>query len=144
MAEVASLRTATASPGSAWRTRLRHLDPSLLVWIALALVLIFLVVNPLLRLVVTSFTAQSTGEFTVANYLTAYGRQRYLTAVWNSLELGAAVSVLCLVFAVPIAWGIARTNMPAKGAIRLLALGAFITPPYLGAVAWMLLAGPNS
>jgi iron(III) transport system permease protein len=141
LSDAASL-TRTALPG--WRARVRHLDPSLLVWVALAAVLVFLVVNPLLRLVVTSFTAPGTGGFTLANYLAAYGRQRYLVALWNSLELGFAVSLLCLVLAVPIAWGVARTNMPAKGTVRLLVLGAFITPPYLGAVAWMLLAGPNS
>jgi iron(III) transport system permease protein len=142
MSEAASLARPAALPE--WRTRLRHLDPSLLVWIALAAVLVFLVVNPLLRLVVTSFTEKGSGAWTVANYLAAYGRQRYLVALWNSLELGAAVSLLCLVLAVPIAWGVARTDMPAKGAVRILVLGAFITPPYLGAVAWMLLAGPNS
>jgi iron(III) transport system permease protein len=142
MSEAASLARPATLPE--WRTRLRHLDPSLLVWIALAAVLVFLVVNPLLRLVVTSFTEKGSGAWTVANYLAAYGRQRYLVALWNSLELGAAVSLLCLILAVPIAWGVARTDMPAKGAVRILVLGAFITPPYLGAVAWMLLAGPNS
>src|ERR1700688_4635795 len=34
--------------------------------------------------------------------------------------------------------------MPCKGLIRLLVLGAFVTPPYLGSIAWILLAGPNS
>ena len=34
--------------------------------------------------------------------------------------------------------------MPGKGIIRMLVLGAFITPPYLGAIGWILLAGPNS
>jgi len=28
--------------------------------------------------------------------------------------------------------------------VRLLVLGAFVTPPYLGSIAWILLAGPNS
>ena len=51
---------------------------------------------------------------------------------------------LCLIFAVPIAWAVSRTDMPCKGAIRLLILGAFVTPPYLGAIGWILLAGPNS
>jgi iron(III) transport system permease protein len=34
--------------------------------------------------------------------------------------------------------------MPGKGVIRLLVLGAFVTPPYLGSIGWILLAGPNS
>jgi iron(III) transport system permease protein len=46
--------------------------------------------------------------------------------------------------AVPMAWAVSRTDMPGKGLIRALTLGAFITPPYLGALAWILLAGPNA
>ncbi|BBK33533.1 iron(III) transport system permease protein [Stella humosa] len=137
--------TLAAGPGRpSWATRLRHFDPTILVWLLLAAVLVFLVVNPLLRLVLTSFAEKDTGVFTLANYAAAYGRPRYVQALWNSVLLGAAVSVLCLVLAVPLAWGVSRTDMPGKGLVRLLVLGTFITPPYLGAIGWILLAGPNA
>jgi iron(III) transport system permease protein len=124
--------------------RLRALDRTLLLWLVLAAVLIFLVVNPLLRLVLTSFQAADGGGFTLANYAAAYGRPRYVQALWNSLMLGAAVSALCVLFAVPMAWAISRTDMPAKHLVRLSVFGAFVTPPYLGAIGWILLAGPNA
>ncbi|MEJ0071522.1 MAG: iron ABC transporter permease [Pseudomonadota bacterium] len=127
-----------------WAARLRAFDRTMLLWLALAAVLIYLVVNPLLRLVVTSFQTVDTGDFTLANYAAAYGRPRYVQALWNSLMLGAAVSVLCVLFAVPMAWAIARTDMPGKHLVRLSVFGAFVTPPYLGAIGWILLAGPNA
>jgi iron(III) transport system permease protein len=34
--------------------------------------------------------------------------------------------------------------MPGRGLTRMLVLATFITPPYTGAVAWILLAGPNA
>ena len=34
--------------------------------------------------------------------------------------------------------------MPGRGFARMLVLATFITPPYTGAVAWILLAGPNA
>jgi iron(III) transport system permease protein len=126
------------------RLRRRTFDPALLLWIVLAAALIFLVVNPLFRLVQLSMQDTDSGAFTLLNYVTAYSRQRYLVAMWNSLQLGFWVTVLCLIFAVPIAWAVSRTDMPCKGAIRLLILGAFVTPPYLGSIGWILLAGPNS
>ena len=129
---------------ASWGVRLRNFDPTLLVWLGLAAILVFLVVNPLFRLVLTSFAEKDTGAFTLANYAAAYGRARYVEALWNSLLLGGAVSMLCLVLAVPLAWGVSRTDMPGKGLVRLLVLGAFITPPYLGAIGWILLAGPNA
>src|SRR3984957_9182238 len=125
-------------------SRRRTFDPALLLWIVLAAALIFLVVNPLFRLVQLSLQDTDTGAFTLMNYVAAYGRSRYLVAMWNSLQLGFWVTVLCLLFAVPLAWAVSRTDMPCKGAIRILVLAAFVTPPYLGSIAWILLAGPNS
>ncbi|HEX4368601.1 MAG TPA: iron ABC transporter permease [Rhodopila sp.] len=119
-------------------------DPLIVLWIVLAAALVLLVVNPLFRLVQTSLQDTDTGAFTWMNYVTAYSRPRYLVAMLNSLRLGAGVTVLCLLFAVPMAWAVSRTDMPGKGLIRFLVLGAFVTPPYLGAIAWILLAGPNS
>ncbi|MBV9786412.1 MAG: iron ABC transporter permease [Acidisphaera sp.] len=133
-----------ASAAVAAPARARHFDWLIVLWIALAAVLIFLVVNPLLRLAMSSLQEADTGAFTLANYLTAYGRPRYLQALWNSLDLAVCVTLLCLLFALPIAWGVSRTDMPGKSAVRVLVLGAFITPPYLGAIGWILLAGPNA
>jgi iron(III) transport system permease protein len=124
--------------------RLRNLEPSLLLWIALVAILVFLVVNPLARLLVSSLTDPASGSFTLANFFAAYGRPRYITALTNTVVMGLWVTALCVAFAVPMAWAVSRTDMPGKMLIRLLTLGAFITPPYLGALAWIFLAGPNA
>ena len=71
----------------------------------------------------------------LANFAAAYGRERYVIALRNSLVLGIAVTALCSVVAVPMAWTVSRTNMPGKALVRLLTLGAFVTPDYLGALA---------
>ena len=124
--------------------RASRFDSTWLLWIAIIAVLLFLVVSPFVYLVITSFQAERTGEFTFANYATAYGRARYIDALFNSLKLGVVSAALAGVFAVPLAWAVARTNMPGRGLTRMLVLVTFITPPYTGAVAWILLAGPNA
>ncbi len=124
--------------------RWRHLDRSLVVWLLFVAVLLLLVVNPLARLVWSSFQNGETGAFTLANYATAYGRWRYVEALVNSLVVGLAVAALCAVFGVPMAWAVSRTDMPGKGLVWAAILGTFIVPSYLGAVAWILLAGPNA
>jgi len=131
-----------ATPLRAQRTR--RFDPSWLLWIAIIAVLLFLVVSPFLQLLITSFRSEKTGGFTLANYAAAYGRDRYVQALLNSLELGACAALLAGAFAVPLAWAVSRTNMPGRGFVRMLVLATFITPPYTGAVAWILLAGPNA
>lgn len=126
------------------RARIGGWDPTWLLWIAIIAVLLFLVVSPFVYLVLTSFQAEGTGAFTLQNYVTAYGRARYVDALFNSLKLGAGAAFLAGVLAVPLAWGCSRTNMPGRGFVRMLVLATFITPPYTGAVAWILLAGPNA
>jgi iron(III) transport system permease protein len=119
-------------------------DRSRLVWLLFVVLLLVLVVNPLARLLWVSFQAPDGGAFTLANYLTAFGRWRYVEALVNSLIVGVAVGALCVVFGVPMAWALSRTDMPGKGLVWAAILGTFIVPNYLGAVAWILLAGPNA
>ena len=123
---------------------LGRFDPTKLIWFGIAAILILLVVNPLFRLLLTSFEDQATGAFTIANYIDAFSRVRYLVGFRNSILLGICVACLCLVFAVPMAWAVSRTDMPGKQLIRALVLATFITPPFLGATCWILLAGPNA
>jgi len=137
-----SLAQPTARGG--FGRRLAFLEPSMALWLVLIAVLVFLIASPLVRLVVSSFQEPDTGRFTLANYISAYGNLRHLRAVLNSLELGLGVALLAGLFGVPVAWAISRTDMPAKGLVRLMVFGAFITPPYLGAIGWILLAGPNA
>jgi iron(III) transport system permease protein len=41
-------------------------------------------------------------------------------------------------------WLVARTDLPLSRTIRALVTASFVTPPFLGAIAWELLAAPNS
>ena len=41
-------------------------------------------------------------------------------------------------------WLVARTDMPLRRTIRALVMASFVTPPFLGAIAWEMLAAPNS
>lgn len=140
---------AAASPGQAsWASsglrRLRDLEPANLIWIALVAALLFLIAGPMVKLLLVSFETRGSGAFTFNNYLTAYGRARYLDALVNSLILGASSASLAVIFAVPMAWAVSRTDMPGKGLTWAAVLGAFVVPPYLTAIGWILLAGPNS
>lgn len=84
------------------------------------------------------------GGRTLGNYVEAFSRPRYLVGFRNSLLLGFNVACLCLLFAVPMAWGVSRTNMPGKKLVQVFVLCTFVTPPFLGATSWILLAGPNA
>jgi len=121
----------------------RRLEPTTLVFALAAVVLVFIVVAPLTRLIAVSFEDARTGAWTLANYAAAYGTPRHVTALTNTLWMGAGVVVVASILAAPLAWACTRTDMPGRTFIRLSVVGAFVTPPYLGAIAWILLAGPK-
>ena len=52
--------------------------------------------------------------------------------------------MLCCAVAAPMGWLVARTDMPFRRTVRLLVTASFVTPPFLGAIAWEILAAPNS
>ena len=133
---------ATAAPRR--RFRVPRPQAATFVWLAIAAILVVLIVLPFGQLLLTSLSDPDTGALTLHNYVEAYGKARHVTALLNTLKMGAAVVALSLVFAVPLAWACARTDMPGRNFVRLAVFGAFIIPPYLGGVGWILLAGPNT
>jgi iron(III) transport system permease protein len=122
----------------------RRFDWTLPIWILCAAILAFIVINPVARLVLASFEVIDGKGYTLDNYGAAFGRWRHVQALINTLVMATGVSILAGLFAVPLAWATVRTDMPGKTFVRLGVLAAFITPPYLGAVGWILLAGPNA
>jgi len=135
---------AVATGRLGYRQRWRHVDKSVFLWLLLIGALLVLVINPLARLLLVSVQHVDTGAFTLDNYASAYGRWRHLEALVNSLVVGLSVAAVCTLFGVPMAWAVSRTDMPGKGLVWAAILGTFIVPSYLGAVAWILLAGPNA
>ena len=121
-----------------------RLQPSTAILVAVVAALLFLIVVPAGKLLIASLQDGDTGAWTLGNYIEAYSSALRLRALGVSLLYAGSVTALAIVFAVPVAWGVARTDMPGKKLIRPLILGAFITPSYLGAIGWILLAGPNA
>jgi len=126
------------------KTRPRRFDWTMIIFGLLALVLVLLVVMPMSRLFIDSMTDQATGRFSFGNFTEIFSRPRYMTAYWQTIQLGALTVVMSLFFALPMAWAVSRTDIPGRKLMYVGVLGAFIMPPFLGAIGWILLAGPRA
>jgi iron(III) transport system permease protein len=107
-----------------------------------ALALVVLMGLPLAWLVAMSVTGED-GP-TLGHYLGALQDVQLRKALWNTVVLAFWAGVASLALGAPLAWLTARTDLPARGLIRALVLASFVTPPFLGAFAWVMLAGPNA
>src|SRR5947209_13389563 len=112
----------------------RFAAPSAFTIVALLIVvvLLFLVGNPLFQLVKESFSRPSDGALSFANYVSAFSRPRYVQAYINTIELGVVVALLSAAMAVPLAWGVSRTDMPGRDPVHSLVLMAVLVPPVVG------------
>ncbi|MEA2657977.1 MAG: iron(III) transport system permease protein, partial [Candidatus Binatota bacterium] len=128
--------------GHAGWSALRFKDPTLPVWIGAALLLVFLMLLPLGAI----FRASVWGDtgVTFSGYLEVFTNEKFLKAIWNTLIISIWVGAIAVVIGALLAWLVARTDLPWKKPIRALVMASFVTPPFLGAFAWTLLAGPNA
>ncbi len=121
---------------------IRNLDRTLPVWIGASLFLVFLMLLPLGWIFVASLKAE--GGWSVSGYAQVFTEKAFLKAIWNTLIISFWVGVIAVVIGSLLAWLVTRTDLPLKRTIRALVMASFVTPPFLGAFAWTLLAGPNA
>ena len=119
------------------------LDRSLPVWAGAALALAFLMALPLGWLAWVSVSSES-GGVTLAHYRAVFRDAALSKALWNTVVLAFWVGVTSIAVGAPLAWLTARTDLPGKALVRALVMASFVTPPFLGAFAWVMLAGPNA
>ncbi len=118
------------------------MDRSLPVWVVAALALVLLMALPLGWLFYVSVSGE--GGATLGHYRDVLTDPALRKALWNTLVLAVWVGLASLALGAPMAWLTARTDLPGTRLIRGLILASFVTPPFLGAFAWVMLAGPNA
>ncbi|MBI3965479.1 MAG: iron ABC transporter permease, partial [Chloroflexi bacterium] len=113
------------------------------IWLLIAAVLAVLVLYPIAWLLYESVRAEN-GGLTLEHYTRAVSSARFRTSALNSFILATSVGVLSVLVSAPMAWAIARTDMPLRGLVRVLVFGSLVTPGMLTGLAWIILGGPNA
>jgi len=134
---------ADAIEGTPERSRTRSIDWTAPFSIVMALLLASLVLLPMFWLALTSLRDDS-GRFTLEHYRQLVVDPAFVKPLVNTLWTSLAVGALCVIAAAPMSWLVSRTDLPGKWLLRVLILASFVTPPFLGAFAWVLLGGPNA
>ena len=106
------------------------------------LAILILVVFPIVSLLLGSMRAD--GGLSVDNFREALSGRLYVQAILNSLILGLWTAVFSVLIGLPLAWAVARTNVPFKTLIRVTATLSYLSPPFLTAIAFVNLFSPNA
>lgn len=151
------MRTTSGGRGG-WRSRLDF--DSLAYAAVLAFLFVFLLV-PFLSILVVSVTGREVnllGGLLGLSQMEALARRiaeaaspkyyvqlltfpRYLRALVNSVTLGLGVAAACILLSLPIAFGLARTRMPAARLVGALCLVPLMIPTFISSFAFILMFG---
>ncbi len=135
--------TASATIGTGRSRSPAGLDLSGPVLAATGLFLAALILLPIGWLGAYAFSNRA-GEFTFANFVTLFNDPTLSEPLFTTMGLAFFVALFAALAATPLAWLVARTDLPARRVVRMLMTASFVTPPFLGAIAWEILAAPNS
>ena len=74
----------------------------------------------------------------------AYSNARTYWAVLNTILISIGTAACSVAVGTFMAWAVVRTDMPGRKVIELASIIPFISSPLIGALAWILLASPNT
>lgn len=128
--------------GAKGAMRLRRVGPS--VWLALALValLVFLVLVPLVRILLSTLSEEGLGAWQDILSGRLSGALFYQLLL-NTLLIGALVALGTTLLGGVLAWLVVLTDMPGRGLIGTLASLPFVIPSFAVALAWQVVFRNN-
>lgn len=131
-------------PSSHQVVRSRHVMFTLQMLPGLAVLIgVILVAGPFVATIVRSVLAGPADSVSLQNFIGLLSDQRFRAAVLNTLITGTGATILSCVFALGLAWIVARTDAPGRKWFDTLNVVPFFLSPYVGAMSWIGLAAPN-
>ena len=116
-------------------------------FILITVFLLFLIMVPIVRLVMSSFQlghpAMPQG-WSLRNYEQAFASPLFYRALITTLWVSTVSTIITVVIAVLFAWLIERTDMPCRNLAWALILIPMAMPGVLFALAWTLLLAPKT
>lgn len=84
------------------------------------------------------------GMLSLDNYIEVFSATRNYQPIWDTVKLGVWSVVLASILGIPLAWFVARTNLPGRRFLEIACLLPYMLPPLIGAMAWTQLFAPRA
>ncbi|MGF7161550.1 iron(III) transport system permease protein [Rhodoligotrophos appendicifer] len=130
---------------SAYAGTARQNLPTVLLLALLSLVILALVVAPLFAILYRAFVDVQDGtlHLTDRHIVEVLTTDIYWHAFGNTLLVSCGAAVIATVLGTFFAWVFVRTNTVGRAVLEQISQLPIFIPPFVGAVAWVLLAAPR-
>lgn len=123
------------------RDRFKRLLPRVILFLVVAIVLIYGVIYPNFHVLIASF--QNEGHWSLINYRQVLGQRIVLESIFASVGVSVLTVLFCAAVGVPLAFLFERYNFPARRLFATLAALPLVLPPLVGTVAFIFLLGES-
>jgi iron(III) transport system permease protein len=83
-------------------------------------------------------------QFSLRSLTAVYTTWPFLRTLAVTVGASLLVSLIACIVGIALAWLLARTDMPAKGLMENSVIAPLYLSPFVGALAWLILASPNA
>lgn len=135
--------TVALLPPPARRVLLRYSLPALLLLLLAVLILVPLAFM-FIGAVLSGGLAEPETHLTWDKLRDVYASRAALRTVLSTVAVSAIVAVLATGAGVLLAWLVTRTDMPMKRAAETAIIAPLFLSPFVGAIAWLILASPKA
>lgn len=98
-------------------------------------------VYPIVTLIISGFQNTETGAWTLEHFQKFFSRPYYRRALTNSLWVTLVVTIITVFVAVPLAYFVTSFKIRWQRTVDILIIVSLLSPPFIGAYAWILLFG---
>lgn len=117
------------------------------IWNILALIILsfFLIftVYPLILVLKKSVVDPNTGAFTLSYLAKFFTKKFYWITLVNSFKITIVVTLLSVALGLPIAYLMRKVKIFGNKIVETLIIISYLSPPFIGAYAWIQLLGRN-
>lgn len=123
------------------KLHMRKIDFWVIVSMLIIIFCLLFIVYPFFKMIGQSFYDTETNAFTLANYLRFFEKKYYQEALGHSLLVSTLVTIFATALGVPLAYIGTRFNLYFKRVIYVMIVLSMLSPPFIGAYAWITLLG---
>jgi iron(III) transport system permease protein len=111
--------------------------------LAIGVFLVVFLIIPVVTVIFVAFQDPNTGALTLINFVDFFNTSLFRESFLNSVYVAVMAVVLATIISLPLAYFTTRFNFGGSVLIQTLGIIPLIMPPFVGAVAMLLLFGEN-
>jgi len=99
------------------------------------------IVYPFYTIITKSVFSDKVEGITLYNFVRFFTKEYYYQPLIRSIVVCSTTVLTSLLIGVPIAYVLTRYNVPGKTLVHILIIMSLMSPPFIGAYSWIILAG---